>query len=247
MFNHVGMPRELPPLKSIQHEGKRFYLTPDGGIFPSMTTVLGELSKESIMEWRKRVGEAEANRISTQAARRGTNVHLMCEDYINNHDFYAKRRMPNEIEMFNSIKPILDERITDVVAQEVAMWSNYLSLAGRVDCIAKFDGKLSIIDFKTSAKPKKEEWITNYFMQEAGYAIMYEELTGQPITQLVTIIAVSGDEGVKEPQVFIEHRDNWAKGLVDAVKSYKEKYDYDQVAESIRHKFDDVIPGAIAV
>jgi hypothetical protein len=244
MFNHVGLPRELPPLKSIQHDGKRFYLTPEGGIYPSMTTVLGELKKDVINKWRKRVGEEEANRISTQAARRGTNVHTMCEDYINNHDWYAKRRMPNEIEMFNSIKPILDERITDVVAQEVAMWSHHLNLAGRVDCIAKFDGKLSIIDFKTSSKPKKEEWIDNYFMQEAGYAIMYEELTGVPITNLVTIIAV---EGGQEPQVFVQHRDTWAGGLLEAVKSYKEKYNYDEVAESVRHKFDDVIPGAIAV
>lgn len=241
-FNHVGLPKSIPPLKSVQHEGKRFYLTPEGNIYPSMTTVLSDLKKESLMEWRKRVGEAEANRISTQAARRGTNVHLMCEDYLNNHEWYAKKRMPNEIEMFNSIKPILDERITDIVMQEVGMWSNHLGVAGRVDAIAKFDGKLSIIDFKTSSKPKKEEWIDNYFMQEAGYAIMFEELTGKPITNLVTIIAV--EEG-GEPQVFIQHRDTWAKPLLKAVRQYKEAHNHELVSESIRHKFDAIVDAPI--
>jgi hypothetical protein len=244
MFNHVGVNVALPPLKSVSHDKKRYYMTPEGNIYPSMTTVLGDLKKDVIIAWRKRVGEAEANRISTQAARRGTSVHLMCEDYINNLDTYKNRRMPNEIEMFNSIKPILDERITDVHTQELAMWSNHLGVAGRVDCIAKFDGILSIIDFKTSSKPKKEEWIDNYFMQEAGYAIMYEELTGRPVSQLVTIIAVENGE---EPQVFIQKRDTWAKPLLQAIKQYKEAHNHEQVAESIRHKFDDVVPGAIAV
>lgn len=244
MFNHVGINVTLPPLKSISHDKKRYYMTPEGNIYPSMTTVLGDLKKDVILKWREKVGEVEANRISTQAARRGNAVHHICEDYINNFDTYLNRRMPNEIELFNSIKPILDERIANIRCQELAMWSNHLGIAGRVDCIADFDGKLSIIDFKTSSKPKREDWIDNYFMQEAGYAIMFEELTRKPIVQLVTIIAVE-DGG--DPQVFIQHRDTWAKPLLSAILQYKEKYNHDQISESIRYKFDSVVPGAIAV
>ena len=243
MFNHVGLPDDLPNLKSISHSRKRYYLSPEGTIFPSMTTVLGDLKKDVIMKWRQRVGEEEANRISTQAARRGTSVHHMCEDYINNLP-YLNRRMPNEIEMFNSIKPILDERIDNVRCQELALWSEHLGVAGRVDCIAEFDGKLSIIDFKTSSKPKREEWIDNYFMQMAGYAIMFEERTGIPVSQVVNVIAL---ENGGQPQVFIQKRDTWVKPLIEAITSYKEKYNHDQITEGIRHKFDDVVPGYIAV
>lgn len=243
MFNHVGLKSHLPNLKSVSHSRKRYYLSPEGTIFPSMTTVLGDLKKDVIMKWRQRVGEEEANRISTQAARRGTSVHHMCEDYINNLP-YLNRRMPNEIEMFNSIKPILDERIDNVRCQELALWSEHLGVAGRVDCIAEFDGKLSIIDFKTSSKPKREEWIDNYFMQMAGYAIMFEERTGIPVSQVVNVIAL---ENGGQPQVFIQKRDTWVKPLIEAITSYKEKYNHDQISENIRHKFDDVVPGYIAV
>lgn len=243
-FNHVGLNVNIPQLKSISHNKQRFYMSPEGDIFPSMTTVLGYMKQDVIMEWRKKVGEEEANKISTQAARRGTSVHHMCEDYINNLSTYKNRRMPNEIELFMSIQPILDNRIDNIITQELAMWSKHLGVAGRVDCIAEFDGKLSIIDFKTSSKPKREEWIDNYFMQEAGYAIMFEERTGKPITQLVTIIAV---EDGNEPQVFVQHRDAWAKPLLSAIKVFKRDHNHEQVTESIRHKFDNVVPGAIAV
>ena len=242
-FTHVGLPSDLPNLKSVSHSKKRYYLSPEGTIFPSMTTVLGDLKKDVILKWRQRVGEEEANRISTQAARRGTSVHHMCEDYINNLP-YLNRRLPHEIELFNSIKPILDERIDNVRCQELALWSEHLGVAGRVDCIAEFDGKLSIIDFKTSSKPKREEWIDNYFMQMAGYAIMFEERTGIPVSQVVNVIAV---ENGGEPQVFIQKRDTWVKPLIEAITSYKEKYNHDQISESIRPKFDNVVPGYIAV
>jgi len=242
-FTHIGLPDDLPNLKSVSHSRKRYYLSPEGTIFPSMTTVLGDLKKDVILKWRQRVGEEEANRISTQAARRGTSVHHMCEDYINNLP-YLNRRLPHEIELFNTIKPILDERIDNVRCQELALWSEHLGVAGRVDCIAEFDGKLSIIDFKTSSKPKREEWIDNYFMQMAGYAIMFEERTGIPVSQVVNVIAV---ENGGQPQVFVQKRDTWVKPLIEAITSYKEKHNHDQVTESIRHKFDDVVPGYIAV
>lgn len=215
-FNHIAI-GELPQLKQINSPEGRTYETPDGKRYPSITTVLSAIpeKKKSIAEWRARVGDEEANRISVQASRRGTRVHAMCEDYLNNWNPYS-RAMPVDIETFNSIKPILDDNITDVYAQECRLFSHHLGLAGTVDCIARYNGKLSVIDFKTSMKPKKAEWIDTYFMQESAYAVMWEELTGQPITQLVTIIAVDNHE----PQVFIEHRDTWVKPLIGHIKNY---------------------------
>ena len=116
------------------------------------------------------------------------------------------------------MKPILDERLTKVYAQEAPLYSTHLGVAGRVDCVGVFDGKLSIIDYKTAAKTKKKEWCEGYFIQETAYAIMWEERTGMPITQLVTVIA--GDEGA---QVFIEHRDNWSKKLLETINEYKRR------------------------
>jgi hypothetical protein len=124
--------------------------------------------------------------------------------------------MPHIMQSLNSLKPFL-HRIGTIYAQECPLYSKHLGVAGRVDCVAEFDGKLSIIDFKTSLKPKKKEWITKYFMQETAYAIMWEERTGKPITQLVTIMDVDDSE----PLLFIEHRDNWAKQLLQTIDDYK--------------------------
>ena len=185
MFNHKSV--ELEQLKQINTDNGRRYETPDGSAYPSVTTVLGRLKAQAIQEWRNRVGAETANKITTKAARRGTNVHQMCEDYLNN-DYNAMKYMPVDIETFNSIRPILND-INNIHVLEGRLYSHHLGLAGTVDCIAEYKGKLSVIDFKTSLKPKKKEWIDNYFMQESAYAIMYEERTGTPITQLVTIIA----------------------------------------------------------
>jgi genome maintenance exonuclease 1 len=213
MFRHIDTPA-IGELKQINSPEGRRYETPDGKLYPSVTTVLGRLSAQAIQEWRNRVGEEKANAISTKAARRGTRVHQMCEDYLNNNN-HLSRAMPIDVETFNTIKPIL-HNIDNISCQEKRLYSHHLGLAGTVDCIAEYNGKRSVIDFKTSLKPKKHEWVTNYFMQESAYAIMWEELTGQPITQLVTIIAVDDNE----PQVFIEHRDTWVKPLRDAITDY---------------------------
>ena len=138
---------------------------------------------------------------------------------MNNEEDYRDGYTPDIIQSFLDVRDILDNRIGTVYAMEAPLYSNHLGVAGRVDCIAEFDGKLSVIDFKTSMKPKKLDWIKNYFMQESAYAIMWEERTGQPITQLVTIISVDDHE----PQVFIEHRDNWVRPLRDTIKQYEEE------------------------
>lgn len=217
MFEHV--PVTLNEMTAVTTEKGRQYKTPEGVNLPSITTVLSILSRDSIAKWRARVGQAEANRISYRASTRGTSVHEIIEKYINNEESYQNGYTPDIINSFLDLKPILDDRIGRVYAQEAPLYSNHLGVAGRVDCVADFDGKLSIIDFKTSMKPKRLDWIKNYFMQESAYAIMWEERTGRPITQLVTIISVDNHE----PQIFIEHRDNWVRPLRDTISQYNEE------------------------
>jgi hypothetical protein len=217
MFEHV--PVELTEMNAVTTDKGRKYRTPEGINLPSITTVLSILSRDSIAAWRKRVGEAEANRISHRASTRGTKVHEIIEKYIDNKEDYKDGYTPDIVSSFLDVKSILDDRIGRVYAQEAPLYSNHLGVAGRVDCVAEFDGKLSIIDFKTSLKPKKKDWVKNYFMQESAYAIMWEERTGQPIVQLVTIISVDN----APPQVFIEHRDNWVRPLRETIEKYNEE------------------------
>ena len=215
MFKHKDVQFEEVETKTIN--GKRHYITPKGN-FPSITTVLSVLSRKGIAEWRARVGEAEADKIGRIACGRGTNVHLMCEQYVNN-ELDESKFMPDVKAMFNSIKPILKERIGEVYAQEMPMWSSYLGVAGRVDCIAEFDGKLAVIDYKTASKTKKKEWISSYFQQASAYCVMFEERTGVPVNQLVTLIVVDNEE----PQIFIEKRDTWTSKLIETIGVYNER------------------------
>jgi len=210
---------ELTEMNAVTTESGRKYRTPDGVDLPSITTVLSILSRESIAKWRARVGAAEANRISHRASTRGTSVHEIIEKYVNNDPNFKDGYTPDIIASFLDVKPILDERLTKVYAQEAPLYSNHLGVAGRVDCVGIFDGKPSIIDYKTSMKPKRKDWIKNYFMQEAAYAIMWEERTGQPIVQLVTVISVDN----APPQVFVEHRDNWVRPLRETIEKYNEE------------------------
>ncbi len=184
--------------------GKRHYVTPDGLKFPSVTSVTSLAIRDGIKKWRERVGEKEANKISSMAARRGTKVHKLCEDYLNNVELDYGAIEPINHFLFKQIKPVLDTRLSEVYGLEVPLYSNWLRVAGRVDLVGMYDGKVSIIEFKTAAKRKRRDWITNYFMQESAYAVMFEEMTDIPVSQLVTIIAVESDE----PQVFVEKRDD---------------------------------------
>ncbi len=198
MFTHVEHGLSLPKLTRKTIKGGRRYFTPEGNAYPSITTILSMLSKDSIIKWRKRVGEEEANKISTRAATRGTAVHKLAEDYIDNVPDWNKDVMPNNLASFNDLKSIIDERLDNIWFQEEFLYSDRLECAGQVDCIAEFDGELSIVDFKTSRKPKKEEWITSYFIQASFYAAAFYERTGIPIKQGVILITVDGSE----PQVF---------------------------------------------
>ena len=182
----------LPQLESIDSEGKRFYKTPEGQIYPSVTTITSLHNKEEIFRWRKRVGEKTANKISTQAAARGTRVHKLCEDYLCN-ELSLDNVMPNSIALFKQIQPYIDKYIDEIYGIECPLYSDHLRVAGRSDCIARFDGKVSVIDFKTSSKPKQERWIQNYFMQCSAYAVMFEERTQISVPYIAILIAVEGD------------------------------------------------------
>ena len=217
MFNHVNM-QALPELECETLPTGRTYVTPEGNKYPSITTVLGHFGKEAIQAWRKRVGEEVANKISTQAGTRGTAVHQLAEDYVNNKEDWAKGAMPSNLFTFNTIKPILDKHVDNIWAQEVPLYSDKFKIAGRVDCIAEFDGELCIIDYKTSRKPKKEEWIQNYFHQCAFYAAAFYERTGVSIKKFAIIIAVDD----AEPQVFKGNTHDYLKSLLDMRIKYAE-------------------------
>ena len=215
-FKHVGCDIDYD-LETETVNGKRFYKTPEGLLYPSVTTITSQHGKDKIIEWRNRVGEEEANRISTKASSRGTRVHKICENYLNNEEDFARKTMPDSIAMFKSIQPLLDEHVNNIHALEIPLYSHHLKVAGRVDCIAEYDGKLSIIDFKTSNRLKEESWIKGYFMQCSAYAVMYEERTKIPVSQIVIMIAVDSEY----PQVFIKKRNEYIKDFI----SYREAYD----------------------
>lgn len=198
---------EFEELQAVMDESKggRVYITPTGERYRSVTTLLGKLSKQGIMEWRKAVGEEKANKISSQAARRGTNLHQICEDYIGNKPEFLKDKLPNVVSMFKDIQPLIDQHITSVHGIEIPLYSHKLQTAGRCDLFCSFDNVPTILDFKTSSKPKKKEWITSYFMQATCYAMMVYERKGIKVPQLAIMIAVENEE----PQLFVEQTETY--------------------------------------
>lgn len=213
MFEHLY--HDIPKLERVTApDGSRVYSTPSGRAYPSVTTVAGLLKKAEILEWRKRVGEEEANRISRQAAARGTRVHTLCESYLRNEPVSPGLF---DVETFNSIKPILND-INYVRCLETPLYSDTLECAGTVDCIADFRGRRSVIDFKTSKRIKSRDDIHDYFIQTSAYAVAFEERTQVPVDQLVIIMAVDNED----PLVFVEKRDDWVGGFIELRYQYKQ-------------------------
>lgn len=218
MFNHVNMGVLLEDIKATTSpNGKRVYAV-DGNEYPSISTICSYRKRKSIADWRKRVGNEEANKISTRAASVGTSLHSIVEDYLNNNlDLERYKDKYLALLLFKQGKSMFD-RINNIHFQEAPLFSHEFGIAGRVDCIAEFDGKLSVIDFKTSSKEKKESWIENYFVQETGYAKMYEERSGIKVDQIITLITCqSGDT-----QVFIKNPDDYVPLLIDYIAEYKD-------------------------
>lgn len=211
MFTHI--PYEYPKLQRITSaDGTRVYQTPTGEKYPSVTTVTGLLKKKQILEWRKAVGEATANEISSKAARRGTRIHTLCEKYLSNQEISSNYF---DQEMWDRFKPGLNG-INNIWALEQPLYSDHLQIAGTVDCVAEYEGKLSVIDFKTSRKVKTKDDIHDYFIQCSAYAVAFEERTGMPVSRIVILMAVDDEE----PLVFTERRDNW----IDEFKRLREEY-----------------------
>ena len=218
LFEHVKIPELQFDLEAQTSDSGRMYLTPSGKKYPSVTTVLSHYNSKAIAEWRERVGNEEANKISGRASRRGTKLHSVCEKYLLNEmtELKMSSMMPNIKELFFKVKPYIDKNISKVYTLEQALYSDNLRIAGRVDCIAEWNGVLSVIDFKSSTKSKRKENIGNYFMQCTAYAEMFYELTGTPIHQSVVLIGVEEDVG----QVFIEKTEDHYLPLKDYIGRY---------------------------
>ena len=211
MCNHV--PVEIGKLVQVNAKGGRYYETPSGAKYPSVTSVTRLHNLESIQAWKDKVGEEEAGKISRRALARGNKIHSLAEKYLLNEgdmsDDFSKAD-------FGQMIPYLN-KINNIHCLETQLYSDHLQTAGTVDCIGEYEGKLTVIDFKTSAKLKKREWVKDYFMQCSAYAVMYEERTGTPIERLLLIINVE-DEGV---QLIDGKRDDYIQDFLDLRETFR--------------------------
>jgi len=207
----------LPKTKGKRIDGFRFYEV-DGKHYPSITTVLGIQKKAGLQKWRDSIGEDVANWEMRRAANRGTATHNLIEQYLKGETPSERSVLP--LGMFRLIKPYVDQ-INNIHCLETIMYSKKLTIAGQVDCIAEYNGKLSVIDFKTANKERQESWIENYFLQTCAYAIMYEELYGKPIDQLVVLIA--GEDGSMVP--YVKERKPYEEKLGKAIQDFYKYYE----------------------
>jgi len=211
MFNHV--PVEIGKLVQVNSPGGRYYETPSGNRYPSVTSITKLHNQESIQAWKEKVGEVEAGKISRRALARGNKIHSLAEKYLLNEGDLSDDFSRAD---FGQMIPYLD-KINNIRCLETQLYSDHLQTAGTVDCIGEYDGKLSVIDFKTSAKLKKREWVKDYFMQCSAYAVMFEERTGTPIERLLLIINVE-DEGI---QLMDSKRDEHIDDFLDLRETFR--------------------------
>jgi len=217
-FNFIELDKtNLPVTKGKKIDGFRFYDI-DGKAYPSITTVLGIQKKAQLQEWRDKIGENVANWEMGRAARRGKATHTLIEQYIKGLTPSERGVLP--LGLFRLIKPYVDQ-IDNIHCLETIMYSKKLTIAGQVDCIAEYNGKLSVIDFKTANKERQESWIENYFMQTSAYAQMYEELFGKEIEQIVILLA-SEDGSV---QSFIKEKKDYMDPLKKSINDFYKYYE----------------------
>ena len=215
MFTHLDTitPTEL---KTIEGPQGRFYITPEGLRYPSITTILGSGNKAWLNEWRSMLGSEKADKETKRASDRGTAVHLMVERFLNNEENVTRGQKIEHIAEFNTLRLYL-KRVNNIITQESALWSDTLKAAGRVDCIGEYQGKLSIIDFKTSTTNKTDAMIQSYWLQTTAYAIMFQERYGIQIDQAVIIMSV---ERGAVPLVFKQDIDQYIKPLIECINTY---------------------------
>ena len=215
MFNHVQI--SLPEVTTETINRKRFYVTPEGEKYPSITTVLSNRKKEGLFEWRKRVGNDVANYVARTSASRGTKVHHMCEDYLNN-EFDEEKHRKDFLPfcLFNQLKDQALCNLNNIYAQEAGLYSDKYKVAGRVDCVAEYKDTLSIIDFKTSTRERSDDWNENYYIQGSAYAEMFEERTKIKIDQVV-ILVVTEDGTVQE---FVKSKQDYLPMLEESMNEW---------------------------
>ena len=229
----IHEPVEVTELKTKNINRKRFYETPEGKLYPSITTVLQRKKMEGLQEWRNKVGHDVANYIARTAAIRGTKVHKICEDFLNNQNLEEHKELFT-LYIIWSDKPFLMQKVNNILAQECSLYTDKYKVAGRVDCIAKYNGVPSIIDFKTSTKERNDDWNESYYIQASAYAEMFEERTGIPINQIV-ILVVTEDGVVQE---FIKQKDKYIPMLIDAVDDFTT--DWEKENEMVHSSNHDV-------
>lgn len=220
MFTHTSLPNELPDLSVVQKNGFRWYQTPEGLYYPSATTVIGIEEPQALRDWRTSLGPKKAEKETKRAADRGTAVHKMIELFLNNDQDPTKGQDLENIKLFNQVKLKL-RNINNIQTQETALWSDQLKIAGRVDCIAEYNGVLSIVDFKTSNNNKYNDMIDKYFIQTTAYALMYYERFGIAIEDCTVIIAV--EKGMV-PMVYSKKIDDYISPLLKLINTFYEKY-----------------------
>ena len=238
MFIHDEV--SVPELSTKNINRKRFYQTPEGKLYPSITTVLQKRKMAGLMEWRKNVGEDVANYIARTAAHRGTKVHHMCEDFLNNMESHYPEKWAEHKKnflpyvLFGQLKPVLMQKVNNILAQECGLYTDKYRVAGRVDCIAEYNGVKSIIDFKTSRKERNDDWNESYYIQASAYAEMFEERTGVAINQIV-ILVVTEDGVVQE---FVKDKGEYLPMLVEAIDDFTT--DWEKENEMVHSSSDDV-------
>ena len=214
-FTHCNYLGDLE-LNKKETNGIRLYNLPNGDWVPSITSVTSFYNRQIFIDWRKKVGIEEANRITKRATTRGTDFHEAAQAYLMNLQMDWNEFMPLTKIMFAHAKPYLD-KINNIHAIERTLYSEYLGLAGRVDCIGEYEGELAVIDFKTSDKIKPEKWMENYFVQETFYAAAYYELTGIPVKKLITLMVTpSGEVKVFDKR----NKGDYIKLLVRYIKEF---------------------------
>ena len=216
-FNFIDLDKsKLPVTKGKKVDGFRFYDI-DGKAYPSVTSVLGIKKKAELQGWREKIGEDVANWEMGRAARRGKATHLLVEEYLKGKTPSERGVLP--LGLFKLLRPYIDQ-IDNIHLLETIMYSPKLTIAGQVDCIAEYNGKLSVIDFKTANKERQESWIDNYFLQTTAYAQMYEETFGKNIDQIVILLA-SEDGSV---QNFVKEKKDYMSPLMKSIDEFYKYY-----------------------
>ncbi len=220
-FIHLPLADGLTDLSSKQYRGQRWYQSPGGKWYPSITTVLSNTGDKGGLEaWRKAIGGGEADRRTKLATDRGTAVHEMVELAIQNHPSPTDNHNRDHVNAFNRLKLFL-RKINNIRCQEQALYSDVLGVAGRVDLIAEFEGRLSIIDFKTASKSKLDTMLLDYYLQETFYSLAYTELTGVDIKDIVTMISI---ESEATPQIKRKTIGGYISPLSNRIKEFQEKF-----------------------